>query len=141
MPPEFRSSHNHSEACNSTYLNYPSYSGSGGLRWYGHIRVHGGAKDPALCVTRRWVERGREFLTAEACSYDDNSNQESQFFTVQRLSGKSKTVKYSLGTIGEPKGKGSKQYYVEPGTTKAPAVTVHPDYDTGYRLGIERLDK
>ncbi|KAF9504331.1 hypothetical protein BS47DRAFT_1368871 [Hydnum rufescens UP504] len=132
------------EACTSTHMNYPSYSASGSPHWYGHIRVynpHGGANDSALCVTKRWVEPGHEFLSAEACSYDDNSSQECQFFTVQQLSGKSKTGKYSLGMIGAPKGKWSKHYYFQPGTTKAPAVTVHPDYETGYRLGIEHRGK
>ncbi|KAF9520110.1 hypothetical protein BS47DRAFT_1379042 [Hydnum rufescens UP504] len=121
------------EACTSTHMNYPSYSASGS--------PIGGANDSALCVTKRWVEPGHEFLSAETCSYDDNSSQECQFFTVQQLSGKSNTGKYSLGMIGAPKGMWSKHYYFQPGTTKAPAVTVHPDYETGYRLGIEHVDK
>lgn len=124
-------------------MKFPSYGKPDGRnRWYGHIRAYGDPYQPnapALCVTRRWVEPGHEFLTAEPCSYADDSSQELQFFTVVEIQTGYEIANYYLGMIGKPQGTYSKQYYFAAGTTLAPAITVHPDYDTGYRLGIEYL--
>jgi hypothetical protein len=125
-------------------MKFPSYDKPDGRnRWYGHIRAYGDppgdVNHPVLCVTRRWVEPGHEFLTAEACSYADDSSQETQFFTIVELQTGFEIANYYLGMIGAPEGTWSKQYYFAPGTTAAPAITVHPEQDTGHRLGIEYL--
>ncbi|KAF9517072.1 hypothetical protein BS47DRAFT_566445 [Hydnum rufescens UP504] len=131
------------EACTSTYMKFPSSDTVGGHnRWYGHIRAYGDPYNPnapALCLTRRWIEPGHEFLTAEACSYADNSSQETQYFAIVEVATGYEIADYSLEMIGAPKGQHSKKYYFAPGTSAAPAITVHPDQDTGHKLGIEYI--
>ncbi|KAF8332826.1 uncharacterized protein EI90DRAFT_3154138 [Cantharellus anzutake] len=132
------------EMCNSKYMRFPSntVTPSGKKHWYGHIRVYGdpySADLPKLCVTKRWISPGLEFLTAEACSYADDVSQEGQYYDLLELATGYEIADYSLTAVGAPKGTVSKKYYYKPGISNALALRVYPDENTGYTLGIEYI--
>ena len=125
-------------------MGYPAQSTvSGKKHWYGHVRLYGqgpkSSNSPKLCLTKHWVSTGLEFLTAEPCSYNDDASQENQYFDMLELAVGYELADFLLTQIGAPKGKPSKQYYYEPGTSQAPAITVHPDQNTNHVLHFSYL--
>ena len=126
-------------------MGYPAQqtTSSGQKHWYGHVRLYGpgpkSSSSPKLCLTKHYVSTGLEFLTGEPCSYTDDSSQENQYFNMLELEVGFELADFLLTQIGAPKGKPSKTYYYQPGTSKVPGITVHPDQNTGYALHFSYL--